>query len=143
MPTPQIVIDSNVLVTALRSQLGASHKLLLLADSNKYELNLSVPLLLEYEEACKRLAGREIDLTSSQVDDILDYLCRIAHLRQIFYLWRPFLPDPDDDMVLELAFSAGCDRVITYNRRDFAGAERLGIRLLTPKEFLGEIGELP
>jgi predicted nucleic acid-binding protein len=116
---------------------------LLLVDSGKFELNLSVPLLLEYEEVSKRLSGGVIALTPSEIDDILDYLCRIANRHAISYLWRPLLGDPADDMVLELAFAAASACIVTYNRKDFAGAERLGVRLLTPHAFLREIGELP
>jgi putative PIN family toxin of toxin-antitoxin system len=140
---PQIVIDTNVLFSALRSQLGASHHLLLLVDSGKFEVNLSVPLVLEYEEVLKSAAGARIALSIVEVDDILDYLCRVANLKVVSYLWRPLLSDPDDDMVLELAVAAGCADIVTYNKGDFAAAKGLGVRLLTPREFLREIGELP
>lgn len=143
MNVPQIVLDTNVLVSALRSRLGASHQLLQLVDSGKFELNLSMPLLMEYEEVCRRQAGAGIALAVEEIDDVLDYLCRIANHRSISYLWRPFLSDPADDMVLELALAAGCGCIVTYNKRDFTGAEQLGIRLLTPRELLSEIGELP
>ena len=63
-------------------------------------------------------------------------------LREIFFLWRPFLRDPRDDMVLELAVEAECDAILTYNQRDFAGVEQFGLRANTPKEFLQEIGEI-
>ncbi len=142
MDPPQVVLDTSVVVPALRSKRGAAHRLLRLIDSGKFEINLSVPLLLEYEEVCKRLLG-EIPLTEQEVDTILDYLCRVAHHRRVFFLWRPFLPDPTDDMVLEVAFAAGCDAIVTYNVRDFAGADQLGIRILTPKQLLQEIGEFP
>jgi len=142
MKLPQIVIDTNVLVASLRSQYGASYRLLMLLGSGKYEVNLSVPLALEYEEVAKRLIG-EIPLTVQDIDDILDYIFSVAIQRKIFYLWRPFLKDPEDDMILELAVSCGCDIIVTYNKNDFRGAEKFGIRLLTAKEFLQEIGELP
>ena len=58
----------------------------------------------------------------------------------MFYLWRPVLSDPGDDHVLEAAVAGGCDGILTYNQRDFAGAERFGVRVITPKEFLFEIG---
>jgi putative PIN family toxin of toxin-antitoxin system len=138
---PQIVLDTSALVPALRSKRGASHRLLRLIDSGRFEVNLSVPLLLEYEEVCKRLIG-EISLTEQDIEAILDYFCRVANHRAIFYLWRPHLKDPKDDMVLELAVAAGCTYIVTYNVRDFQGAEQFGIRVLTPKEFLQQIGEL-
>lgn len=114
----------------------------MLIDSGKFEINVSVPLVLEYENAAKRLIG-DISLTERDIDDILDYICTVANRRKVFYLWRPFLRDPKDDMVLELAVAASCDFIVTYNKRDFQGAERFGLRVVTSKEFLQEIGELP
>lgn len=138
----QIVTDTNVLVAALRSSRGASHKLLMLINSGKFEINVSVPLVLEYEDAAKRFIG-EIPLTERDIDDILDYICAVANRKQIFYLWRPFLRDAKDDMVLELAVAASCDFIVTYNKKDFQGVERFGLEVVTLKEFLQEIGELP
>jgi putative PIN family toxin of toxin-antitoxin system len=135
----QIVIDTNVWIAALRSKRGASYKLLSLIDSGKFEANLSVPLVLEYEDTAKRLVG-EIPLTERDVDDILDYICAVAHHRRIYYLWRPFLSDPRDDMVLELAVTAECDFIVTFNQSDFVGVEQFGLSTLTPKEFLQKIG---
>jgi putative PIN family toxin of toxin-antitoxin system len=139
MPVYQIVIDTNVWIAALRSKRGASYKLLSLIDSGKFEANLSVPLVLEYEDTAKRLVG-EIPLTERDVDDILDYICAVAHHRRIYYLWRPFLSDPRDDMVLELAVTAECDFIVTFNQSDFVGVEQFGLSTLTPKEFLQKIG---
>jgi putative PIN family toxin of toxin-antitoxin system len=138
----QIVIDTNVLVAALRSHQGASHKLFMLINSGKFKMNVSVPLVLEYEAVAKRLTG-EIPLTERDVDDVLDYICAAANRKQIFYLWRPFLRDAKDDMVLELAVAASCDLIVTHNKKDFQGVERFGLEVVTPKEFLEEMGELP
>lgn len=138
----QIVIDTNVWIAALRSKRGASHKLLSLIDSGQFEANLSVPLVLEYEDVAKRLVGK-IPLTARDIDDILDYICQVANRRKIYYLWRPFLSDPDDDMVLELAVAAECDFIITFNQSDFQGIELFGIDTITPREFLQKIGALP
>jgi putative PIN family toxin of toxin-antitoxin system len=142
MQIPRIVIDTSVFIAALRSQQGASYKLLMLVDSEKFETNISVPLIFEYEDAAKRLVG-EIALTVRDIDNILDYFCAIATHRTIFYLWRPFLKDPKDDMVLELAVTAACDYLVTYNERDFEGVEQqFGIKVVTAKEFLRKIGEI-
>ena len=142
MKTVQIVVDTNVFISALRSQHGASYKLFILVDSGKFKLNVSVPLAVEYEEVSKRLA-RKLGLTLQDIDDILDYVLSVANRQPIYYLWRPLLKDPKDDMVLELAVSAGCEIIVTYNKRDFAGVEPFGLRVLTAQEFLQEIGELP
>ncbi len=142
MDPPEIVLDTNVLIAALRSRRGASYRLLRLIDSGRFFVNLSVPLLLQYEEVGRRI----LDATPLSVDDfnaILDYLCRTSRRRRIYYLWRPFLRDSDDDMVLELAVASGRASIITFNRADFQGAEQFGIRVMTPQEFLVEIEELP
>lgn len=140
--TRQIVIDTNVLVAALMSQYGASYKLLTLLGGNAFEVHLSVPLVLEYEDVVKRLQGKTA-LTAGEIDDVINYICSVARRRKVHYLWRPFLNDPKDEMVLELAVAGSCDTIVTYNKRDFRGVERFGIRLLTSQEFLQEIGELP
>ena len=142
MSTPQIVIDTRVFVAALRSRRGASYKLFALLDSSPFEVNISVPLILEYEDAAKRLIG-PIALTARDIDNIIDYICLVANHRTVFYLWRPFLSDPKDDMLLELAVAATCDFIVTYNKHDFEGVEQFGLRIVTAKEFLQGIGELP
>ena len=137
----QIVIDTNVLVSALRSSRGASYKLLSIVGTGNFEINLSVPLVLEYEDATKRLVDAS-PLSEEDVDDILDYLCAVGNRREVFYLWRPTLKDPRDEMVLELAVTAGCDFIVTYNKRGFEGAGQFGLRVVTPREFLDALGEL-
>jgi putative PIN family toxin of toxin-antitoxin system len=137
----QVVLDTNVLVAALRSKRGASYRLLNLLGDRRFDINVSVPLVLEYEKAAKGNVRRG-GLSARNVDDILDYVCAVAHQRKVFYLWRPFLRDPKDDMVLELAVAAGCDFIITYNKKDFRGIRHFGIKALSPKEFLERIGEL-
>lgn len=142
MPKYQVVIDTNVLIAALQSRRGASFKLLMLVgNAEKFEISVSVPLVLEYEDVAKRLLG-QILLTEQDIDDIVDYLCQVGQHRKIYYLWRPLLKDPKDDMVLELAVTASCNFIITFNTRDFSGIEPFGIRVVTPQEFLREIGEL-
>lgn len=81
-------------------------------------------------------------MKSDDIDDILDYLCSVGHRRTVYYLWRPFLSDPKDEMVLELAVAAGSDLIVTYNKSDFDGVEQFGIRVMTAQEFLKETGEL-
>lgn len=115
----------------------------MLLESSKFESNLSVPLAIEYEEAGKRLVGKKSALKAKDIDDILDYVFSVANRRKIYYLWRPFLSDAKDDLVLELAVSAGSEIIVTYNKDDFKGVEQFGIRVVTALEFLREIGELP
>jgi len=137
----QIVVDTNVLLSAVRSQFGASFRLLSLIEDSRFQTNLSVALALEYEDVLKRPALNP-NLTVQEVDDILDFLCQNASLREIFYLWRPTLRDPKDDFVLELAVESNCDYIVTFNTKDFAGAEKFGIKAVKPNEFLRIIGEI-
>jgi len=137
-----VVLDTNVLVAALRSRRGAYHRLLKLVGDPRWRTNLSVPLLLEYEDVLKQPdVGHP--LSPEQVDDVLDFLCASASLREIFYLWRPILTGPKDDFVLEVAVESGCDDIVTFNMRDFAGAEKFGVTAIRPQEFLRELGEIP
>jgi predicted nucleic acid-binding protein len=121
---------------------GASFKFLSLVGGDRFEINLSVALVLEYESAARRVVGTDA-LTHDDITDILDYLCLVGNRHRVFYLWRPFLTDPGDDMVLELAVVAQCGAIVTHNLRHFRGADQFGIRALTPAEFLRQIGELP
>jgi predicted nucleic acid-binding protein len=95
-------------------------------------------LVFEYEDALKRLKSDTI--TEQDIGDFVDFLCEIGHHQEIFFLWRPFLPDPYDDHVLEVAVAAGCDAINTYDKRDFRNVERFGLRVLDPRELLSEIG---
>ena len=98
MSLPRAVLDTNVIVSALRSRRGPSFRLLSLSGSGRYEICLSVPLVLEYEEVLQRRTA----LAEEDVLIVLSHLTRVAHRQAIFFLWRPVLPDPKDDMVLEL-----------------------------------------
>ena len=135
-------MDTSVWIAALGSRLGGSFRLLELMDRRRFMLNVSVPLILEYESVAKREAKR-LGLAAEDIDDMLDYLCAVAKHWPISYLWRPSLSDPGDEMILELAVTARCGAIVTFNVRDFSAASQFGIRVLRPQAFLKEIGELP
>jgi len=137
----KIVIDTNVIVSALKSRNGYSFGLLSLIDDARFKIYISVPLILEYEDAVKRNKSK-IKLSQEDVDVILDYICLIGEKRKIFYLWRPFLKDQKDDMVLELVVESESDYIISFNKRDFIGIEKFNLQVLTPKEFLTLVGEI-
>jgi predicted nucleic acid-binding protein len=131
-------LDTNVLVTAIRSRRGASFEILSRVGTGGFDIAVSVPLVLEYEDALLRHIP-ETSLDETDVRDMIDYLCTAAVRQEIFFLWRPFLKDPGDDLVLEVAVAADCDVIVTYNLRDFAGIERFGLRALSPGTFLDEL----
>ena len=139
--TPRIIVDTSVLVAGLRSRRGAAFRLLTEVGKTSFDIALSVPLVLEYEDVLLRHAEK-MGLAADDIDALLDYFCRVAHLQRIFFLWRPLLPDPKDDLVLEVAVAAECEAIVTYNVRHFAGAERFGIQVLEPGPFLRGIGVL-
>lgn len=134
-----IVIDTCVIVSALRSKRGASFLLLSRIDSEGFDILLSTALLLEYEEVVRRTASA-LWVEPDKVEDVLNYLCGISVKPGIFFSWRPLLKDQDDDMILELAVAGRADYIVTFNTDDFKGAERFGINVVTPKEFLIKIG---
>lgn len=138
----QIVLDTNILYSALRSRNGASFRLISLLLSTKFQLNVSVPMVLEYEDVLKRLPSQLI-FNHQEVDLFLDSICAMANRHDVFYLWRPILRDPGDDLVLELAVKAKCQYIVTYNKQDFEGVEAFGIEAIDAREFLKKIGEIP
>ena len=132
----RVVLDTCILVAAARSKLGASHALLCMLPNPLFEICLSVSLYCEWQAVMSRAENLPPGQDVNDSRGFVRYLASIAHLQEIHFLWRPFLPDPEDDMVLELAFAAGCRYIVTYNRRDFKGCEALGIELISPSEFL-------
>lgn len=140
MKIPSVVLDTNIIVAGLRSRAGASFRVLSLLHRRCFQPVISVPLILEYEDACKRMLGPGCALTARDIDIVLNALCAVARHQKVFFLWRPLLRDPKDDMVLELAVAAACNAIVTFNVRDFSGAERFGIQIITPGDFLNSLG---
>lgn len=129
------VIDTNVLIAALRSSSGASHQIILAADGGDFQMALSVPLLAEYEDVSAR-PDMGITLPAAAVDAIIRRIAMVAHKQQIYFLWRPILPDPKDDMVLEVAIASGATHIVTFNGKDLRLASQFGITVLPPADFI-------
>ncbi|NTU70989.1 MAG: putative toxin-antitoxin system toxin component, PIN family [Coriobacteriia bacterium] len=134
-----MVVDTNVVISGLRSSRGTSFRLLELIGRRQFEIALSVPLVFEYEDVLKR-QSEELGLTAEDVEALLDYWCSVAHLQEIHFLWRPALRDPKDDHLLELAVASGSGRIITHNVRDFVQSASWGVVATTPREFLKGLG---
>lgn len=135
---PRIVLDTNVLYAGLYSASGKSHQLLRAIADGRVRIALSTPLLFEYEEVLKRNQA-VLSLSDAQVEVVLDNLCALADFQAIYFLWRPRLPDANDDMVLELAVAAQVPRIVSFNARDFRPASQFGIEVVTPKILLEEL----
>ena len=128
------MIDTNVLIAALRSQLGASYRLMMLTGTNRFSMVMSVPLVLEYEAVAGRMLG-DLPINALGLEQLMGYLCGVAEPVEIHFLWRPLLPDPKDDMVLELAVAGRCDAIVTFNLKDFKAAKQFGIDVITRQSF--------
>ena len=138
MKPKQVVIDTNVFISALRSRRGASFQLLQRLNSGGFEINISVPLICEFEQTAINLnwPGKP---ARHFIEDILDYICSLGNKWQIYFLWRPRLSDPKDDMVLELAVVSQSEYIITFNKADFKDASNFGIKIIDPQQFLDKL----
>jgi predicted nucleic acid-binding protein len=131
----KVVFDTSLLVAAARSRRGASHALLSGLPDARFQTVISVPLFVEYRAALLRPENLLVR-PSAQAEGFLDFLLSVSQLQEIFFLWRPALPDADDDLLLELAVAAGCRYIVTHNLRDFRGTEKWGITAIAPGDFL-------
>lgn len=124
-----------MIVAAFRSLEGLSARTLIACRRKQHLMAISTPLVFEYEAVLKReehLSAAGADLVDA--GRFIDAICDFAEWVRPTWLWRPQLKDPDDEMVLEAAVAAG-GNIITFNGRDFAGAERFGVRVLTPRQL--------
>jgi predicted nucleic acid-binding protein len=141
MAVPVVTLDTNLIVSAFRSSLGASFRLIELVDTGRFEVGLTTPLVLEYEAVCKRLVGTT-RVTPEDVDTVVDYLCRVGKRAVIYFRVRPAVADPNDELILEAAVASGSDWIVTHNVRHLAvAAARFGIDVITPAEALNRLGE--
>lgn len=139
----KVVLDTNVLVAALRSSNGASYALISSLPSPQWTPALSVPLYIQYQDVLLRPGVVPTTFTPNDILVFCRYLASVSHLQEIHFLWRPYLPDRGDDMVLELAVAAQARYIITHNTRDFREVENLGVAPIRPAEFLRLIRTMP
>ena len=135
------VLDTDVVVAALRSDQGASRQLLLAALNKEFDLMLSVPLILEYEAVLTRPEHLAVfRISKAEVSGVLDDLADVAQPVKIDFRWRPGLPDPDDDMALETAVNGNAHGIVTFNLRDFqVTSKTFDCAVLLPREALQQI----
>jgi len=132
----KIVLDTSVLIAATRSRRGASHRLLTMLPSPGFDVALSVPLYMEWMAVMSRPEHLPSGMTAADAEAFLRYLASICIPQEIHFLWRPFLRDPNDDMVLECAVASGSRYLLTHNVKDFSGTRTLGVHAMTPADFL-------
>ncbi len=133
----KLVLDTDILVAAIRSDGGASRRILVAALNGQFDMLVSTSLLIEYEAVMTRPKHLEASsLASEDVGILLDAVAGIAKPVRLAFHWRPTLRDPDDDMVLETAVNGGATAIVTFNVKDFEGARQFGIDVLKPGEIV-------
>jgi putative PIN family toxin of toxin-antitoxin system len=134
----RIVLDTSVLVVAIRSPLGASKALLEAALEDRIEILISTALVLEYEAVLTRSEHLHVSgFTLGEVEELLDSICQRASEVTVQWHWRPQLEDPDDEMVLETAINGYANAIVTFNRSDFTRAAKdFNMNVLSPSEAL-------
>jgi putative PIN family toxin of toxin-antitoxin system len=132
------VLDTDVLVAALRSDAGASRQVLEAARARRFKLLLSVPLMLEYESVLTRPENLIASGASKEdVSAVLDELALVGSRVELRIRTRPVLPDPNDEMVLETAINGIADAIVTFNERDFRPmVSRFGCLVVRPGEIV-------
>jgi putative PIN family toxin of toxin-antitoxin system len=131
------VLDTSVLVSALRSSAGASHELLRRVRAGRLEIVMTVPLLLEYEEVLLRERGA-LRLSLDEVSTIVDGLASIAIRIAVAVSGRPRLTDADDEILLDAALAGDALVIVTHDVRHLLAAEQYGVRVRTPRQYLSE-----
>jgi putative PIN family toxin of toxin-antitoxin system len=138
----RMVLDTTVMVAALRSAAGASRQLLVAALEKRFELLLSVPLMIEYEAVLTR--KEHLKAAGLQVADVVELLNAVAAIGEPVipnFRWRPMLRDPNDDMVFEVALNGQADMLVTFNKSDFEQLSLWNLRIASPGEALRKLGE--
>jgi putative PIN family toxin of toxin-antitoxin system len=137
----KVVLDTDIIVTALRSATGGSYAVLREAAHGRITPLVTPALFLEYDAVLKRPEQRLVDsLGLHDIDRFLSALAAACEAVEVSFQWRPQLSDANDEMVLEAAVNGQADALITHNVRDFVkGAERFGLRVFRPGEFLKEL----
>ncbi len=134
-------MDTDVLIAAFRSDAGASRWLLEAARARRFQLLLSVPLMLEYESVLTRTEHLAASgATREDVSAVLDELVLVCERVELAVRLRPMLPDPNDEMVLETAINGRADAIITFNERHFRSvAGHFGCSVLLPVEAVRQL----
>ncbi len=139
----RVVFDTSLMVAAARSRAGASYALVRMIPSPRFQICLSVALFLEWKAVLTRPENLPAGQTRDEVLRALNALASATHRQRIHYAWRPFLRDPDDDFVFELALAARCHFIVTHNVRDSEGTRDFGVAAIRPAAFLQGIKNLP
>lgn len=133
LPLLRIVVDTNVMFEGLTKQGGASGLIIDAWLAGLMVVCVSNALAYEYDDVLSRKLSKE---RWNNLQPVLGQLLNVAQYTNIYFSWRPTSPDAGDDLVIDCAMNAGAI-VVTSNIRDFRSAkESLGLRVLTPVQFV-------
>lgn len=137
----RLVLDTDVLVAAIRSPAGASAALMAALLGGNATMLLSAALAFEYEAVCTRAEHLyAAKATEADVTNLIDAIIDIVEAVEVHYQWRPQLSDAGDEMVLEAAVNGRAAAIVTFNRRHFGLAPaRFGIEVISPADALKRI----
>jgi predicted nucleic acid-binding protein len=136
----RVILDTNVILAAMRSQTGASHRLLLTMGHPRWQCVITPALMYEYEDVARR-PGNAPGLSPQEITNILDLIYQQSHRQLVWFSWRPLSSDPGDDAILDAAIAGGCDYVVSFKERHLRAARGFGIEVLKPSGLLKLIGE--
>ena len=136
----RVILDTNVILAAMRSKTGASHRLLRTIGHARWQCVVTPALMYEYEDVARR-PGKTRGLSPQDITDILDLIYQESHRQLVWFSWRPLSSDPGDDAILEAAIAGGCNFVVSFNERHLRAAREFGIEILKPVDLLKLIGE--
>jgi predicted nucleic acid-binding protein len=137
----RVILDTNIVLAAMRSQTGASHRWLLTLGHPRWQSVITPALMYQYEDVSRR-PGNAPGLSSQDITNILDLIYRQSHRQLLWFSWRPLSPDAGDDAVLEAAIAGRCEYVVSFNERHLRAASEFGIEVLRPSVLLRLIGEI-
>ena len=137
----RVILDTNVVLAAMRSRVGASHHLLLGMGHPRWQAIVTPALMYEYGDVARR-PGAAPGLSPEDITNILDFIYQQSQRKMVWFSYRPLSLDPGDDAVLEAAIAGSCDYVVSFNNKHLYAAKKFGIEILKPVELLRLIGEI-
>lgn len=137
----RVILDTNVILAAMRSSIGASYLLLAKIGHPRWQSIVTPALMYEYEDVVRR-PGAVPGLSPHDITNILDMIYHESHRQIVWFSWRPLSPDPGDDLVVEAAIAGRCDYVVSFNERHLRVVREFGIEILRPADLLKLIGEI-
>jgi predicted nucleic acid-binding protein len=137
----RVILDTNVVLAAMRSRTGASHRLLATIGHPRWQSVVTPALMYEYEDVARR-PGATPGLSPHEITNVLDMIYRESHRQFVWFSWRPLSTDPGDDAILEAAIAGRCDYVVSFNEPHLRVAREFGIEVLKPVNLLKLIGEI-